>query len=258
VSEEQDARVQVALETPDWAVELSLPVPVEPAPIEAWLPFLHALADEAAGLAAQAAGRAGKSVSCRKGCAACCRQLIAVSLVEARALARLVAAIAEPRQSEIRARFAQAAQRLAEISAPEGVGVAAPDQDESPLIETAQQRLSAAWFAQQIACPFLEDEACSIHPSRPLVCREYQVTSPREGCSRLFKAPVERIETSVSLGPALARAAARIAEAPVAMIPLVMALQWSDRIEAVVSGRHDAMPMLEILLSEIGDWRIER
>jgi Fe-S-cluster containining protein len=258
VSDESGARIRIALETPDWRIESSLPVPVEPAPIETWLPFLHALSDEAARLAEQAAGRAGKRVSCRKGCAACCRQLVAISLVEARALARLVAEMPEPRQSEIRARFAQAAQRLAEISTPAGAAPADPNRKELPLIETDQQRLGAAWFALRIACPFLDDEACGIHPSRPLVCREYLVTSPPEACSRLFEIPVERIEASVSLGPSLARATARIAAVPVAMIPLVMALQWSDNIEAALSGEGEAVQMLEILLSEIGDWRIER
>ena len=32
-------------------------------------------------------------------------------------------------------------------------------------------------------CPFLEEESCSIHPDRPLVCREYLVTSPAELCA---------------------------------------------------------------------------
>jgi hypothetical protein len=36
-----------------------------------------------------------------------------------------------------------------------------------------------------VACPFLEDEACSIHADRPLSCREYLVTSPPELCAAL-------------------------------------------------------------------------
>jgi Fe-S-cluster containining protein len=258
LNERAGARIRIALETPDWAIESSLPAPAGPAPIEAWLPFLQALGEETARLAGQRAERAGKRVSCRRGCAACCRQLVAISLVEARALARLVTETPEPRQSEIRACFARAAQRLTEISAPGRDVSGQPETEELPLIETDQQRLSASWFALRIACPFLQDEACSIHASRPLVCREYQVTSPPEACARLFQAPVERIETSVSLGPSLARAAARIAGVPVTMIPLVMALQWSDKIEAALSGERDAFQMLEILLGEIGDWRIER
>jgi Fe-S-cluster containining protein len=255
---EGDARVRVDLRTADWAIEASLSVPTEPAPIDAWLPFLQALANKAAEAAEEAAARAGKRVSCKKGCGACCRQLIAVSLVEARALARLVAETPEPRQSEIRARFEQAARRLVELGA-RGRDVPGDlDSDEFRLIETDQQRLGAAWFRLQVACPFLESESCGIHPSRPLVCREYQVTSPSEACSRLYKVPVERIETSTRLGQSLARATAEIAGVEVAMIPLVMALRWSEQIEAALSGRHDSLRMLEILLGEIGDWRIEK
>ena len=40
-----------------------------------------------------------------------------------------------------------------------------------------------AYFALGIPCPFLEEESCSIHPDRPLVCREYLVTSPAELCA---------------------------------------------------------------------------
>jgi len=258
VTEGDGPLIRIDLKTPDWAVRASLSVPTEPAPIEAWLPFLHVLADKAAEAAGEAAERAGKRVSCRKGCAACCRQLIVISLVEAHALAKLVADMPEPRQSEIRARFAEAARRFAEISMAKRDISGDPDSDEFPLVESDDQRLGAAWFSRQIACPFLDDETCGIHPSRPLVCREYQVTSPSAACSRLYRAPVERIETSVQLGQSLARATAEIAGVPSAMIPLVMALQWSDRIDAALSGRRDAVGMLEILLGEIGDWRIEK
>lgn len=258
MSEANGAPIRIDLQTSDWAVQASLSVPTQPAPIETWLPFLQALADRAAEVAEEAAGRAGKRVSCKKGCAACCRQLIVISLVEARALAKFVADMPEPRQSEIRARFAQAARRFAEIGALERDISGDQDSVEFPLIETDRQRLGAAWFSRQIACPFLENESCGVYESRPLVCREYQVTSPSEACSRLYRVPVERIETSAPLGQSLARATGKIAGVPVAMIPLVMALQWSGKIDAALSGRHDAVRMLEMLLSEIGDWRIEK
>ena len=251
-------RLRLHLETPDWTSQLTLSVPSEPAPIETWLPLLHTLANQAAQLASEAAERAGKRVSCKKGCGACCRQLVAISLVEAGALAKLVAAMPEPRQSEIRQRFARAARRFAEISAPERGDAGGEAAVDSPLIESDRSNLGAAWFSQQIACPFLENESCAIHESRPLVCREYQVTSPSEGCARLYRGPVEPIDISVRLGQSLARATAEIASIPVATIPIVMALEWSGKIEAALSSRHDAIRMLEILLGEIGDWRIEK
>jgi Fe-S-cluster containining protein len=251
------ARIRIVLQTPDWSVEASLSVPTEPAPIEVWLPFLHAFANKAGQSAEEAVERAGKRISCKKGCGACCRQLVAISLVEAKALAQLVANMPEPRQSEIRDRFAKAARRF-EIGVLERDISADQNSVEFPLIESDHQRMGAAWFNLQIACPFLENESCSIHESRPLVCREYLVTSPSEGCSRLYREAVERVETSVHLGQSLARATAEITGLPVAMVPIMMALQWSEKIETALSGRHDAVRMLEILLGEIGDWRIEK
>ncbi|MGO8800391.1 MAG: YkgJ family cysteine cluster protein [Roseiarcus sp.] len=258
MDEADDAPIRIDLRTLDWAVQSQLSVPTQPAPIETWLPLLNALADHATQAAGQAAERAGKRVSCRKGCAACCRQLIVISLVEARALAKLVAEMPEPRQSDVRARFARSARRFVEIAARRRDAPGRRNAARSASIEADRRRLAAAWFAEQIACPLLEHELCGVHQARPLVCREYQVTSPSEACASLFREPVERVEVSAPIGPALARATATIAGVPEAMIPLVMALEWSDSIEAAVSGRHDAVWMLEILLGEIGDWRIDR
>ena len=250
--------VRIHVQTPDWAISSTLAVPAEPAPIEAWLPFLQSLASKSAQSAEDAAARDGKCVSCAKGCGACCRQLVAISLVEARGLARLVTDMPEPRQSEIRGRFAEALRRITESGVLERDFSNTETPAGEPLAETEHQRLGAAWFGLSVACPFLQDESCSIHESRPLVCREYQVTSPAAACSRLYKEPVERVEMSARLGQSLARATARIAGVSVAMIPLVMALQPSAEIDGVLAEPRDMIEMLEVILSEIGDWRIDQ
>ena len=48
------------------------------------------------------------------------------------------------------------------------------------------------WFLQ-MACPFLVDESCSIHPYRPVACREFNVTSPAEWCSEPFAHDVAKV-----------------------------------------------------------------
>ena len=47
----------------------------------------------------------------------------------------------------------------------------------------SDREVSTGYFALGVACPFLEEESCSIHAERPLVCREYLVTSPAERCA---------------------------------------------------------------------------
>src|SRR5450631_141294 len=145
------SQIRVHLQTPDWAVRSALFVSGEPTPIETWLPFLHLLANKSAESAAEGAARAGKRVSCKKGCGACCRQLVVISLVEARALARLVADMAEPRQGEVRRRFAAALRALRQGGVLDREFPSGPDREEFPLAETDDQRRAAAWFGLGVA-----------------------------------------------------------------------------------------------------------
>jgi Fe-S-cluster containining protein len=251
----QDVAIRVYLETPGWAVGAGLRIPGAPASLEVWLPFLQALASQIAAKAADTAAAAGRPVSCANGCGACCRQPVSITLIEARALAKLVAQMPAERQQEVRRRFAAGAARLAESGVlTRDHAAAAP---EFPLAETALQRLGAAWFALQIACPFLEDESCSIYEDRPLVCREHQVTSPASACSRLFREPVDRIELPVRIADALKRATARLAGVSSVTFPLMLSLDLAAEADEALAKPHDPRVMLETLLGEIGQWRIE-
>ncbi len=44
------------------------------------------------------------------------------------------------------------------------------------------RKLAIDYLYERIPCPFLEEERCSIYSIRPLICREYMVTSPPEHC----------------------------------------------------------------------------
>ncbi len=249
--------VRVHLKTKSWQLEAVLPVPDAPAPVGVWLPFLQALADQSATRAQAGVERAGLKVSCAKGCGACCRQLVAISLVEARALADLVEAMPEPRRGEIRARFQAAMTRARES------GVLERDYDDSaldaeyPLAESGVERLANAWFRLGVACPFLEEESCSIHAVRPLVCRQYLVTSPSEVCARLFVEPVDRVEISDRLPPRLAVALTKLSGVSTVTIPLAMSLEIPPDIDAAVTQPLDPLDSLKAILAEIGDWRLE-
>src|SRR5260370_34332825 len=54
------------------------------------------------------AAEAGKAVSCRKGCGACCRQLVPVSRTEGERLLQLVEAMPAERRAALAKRFAAA------------------------------------------------------------------------------------------------------------------------------------------------------
>jgi hypothetical protein len=79
-----------------------------------------------------------------------------------------------------------------------------------------------------IPCPFLEEESCSIHPDRPIPCREYLVTSPAVECAR----PTAETVHCVPLPMKVSRAALRLeepglGERVVPWVPLTLAPDWA-------------------------------
>ena len=85
---------------------LSLQVPVGPVALDALVPTARALSSRVTLRVLASEEAQGRSVSCAKGCGDCCRQLVPVSSLEARMVARLVDAMEPGRRARVRARFA--------------------------------------------------------------------------------------------------------------------------------------------------------
>ena len=155
------------------------------------------------------AAEAGKAISCRKGCGACCRQLVPVSRTEGERLLQLVEAMPAERRDVLKGRFAAAEAAIEATGLKERKG-------------RSDRELSTAYFAMGVPCPFLEEESCSIHPERPLVCREYLVTSPAELCA----GPKQEGVTPVAV-PKVSLAARGLQEDGDDWFPLAMLMAWS-------------------------------
>jgi Fe-S-cluster containining protein len=94
--------------------------------------------------------------ACKAGCSFCCSALVALSPLEAIALARHVAA-----HPDLAQRLREAAKRR-------------PPQD------------VAGWWRARLVCPFLEKKSCAVYDQRPLSCRA--VLSPsRTSCESHWK-----------------------------------------------------------------------
>lgn len=170
-------RARLKLTVGDLAIDTTIAVPAAPSPPEAVLPTLQNLINTVVAAAEAREARAGREISCRKGCGACCRQLVPVSRTESRAIRALVARQPEERRQVLQQRFEQATRKLREA------GLADVLLDPAQRRDRPDREISLAYFAQRIPCPFLEDESCSIHADRPLACREYLVTSPASACA---------------------------------------------------------------------------
>jgi Fe-S-cluster containining protein len=126
---------------------------------------------------------AGGAVSCQAGCAACCRQLVVVSPLEALAIERHVRSAdraqrrrweaAHARHSRALSRQPALMRRLQAFRAARGY-----------LSPGEGDRLEREYWAAQLPCPFLEKERCTIYPVRPFACREHFAVTPPEQCAR--------------------------------------------------------------------------
>ncbi len=182
----------------DEQMALTVTVPAVPTPLAALLPVFYRLSSALAERGAARAAEQGRTVSCSAGCGACCRQPVPLAPAEARALAAFVADLPEPQQTHVRARFAAAQAAFAAAGVPvRGDNIFGPTQ--------ADMRVRvAAYMAAHVACPFLEDESCSIYPERPTICREYLVTSPPENCALPEPETIARVELVGSVSTAVA------------------------------------------------------
>jgi Fe-S-cluster containining protein len=213
------------------AMQLRMSVPAGPTrPVEL-LPILRSLTDSIVSAAVEQATRSGQTVSCCKGCGACCRQIVPLSETEARKIRDLVATLPEPRRAEILSRFAAARERLEQAGLIEIL--LAPERAEPEQIKT----LILEYFRLGIPCPFLEEESCSIHPDRPVPCREYLVVSPAENCARLNPETVRPLKMPLEVSTALQRFDADEGKLANHWIPMTLALEWAEAHPDVSAAR---------------------
>jgi Fe-S-cluster containining protein len=150
--------------------------------------------------------------------------LVPVAEVEARRLFEVVEAMPEPRRSQIRERFAAAVRKLTDA------GLSTKLRKTDQLTDEAFRELIELYFHQQVACPFLENESCSIYDERPISCREYLVTSPPANCARRNDQAIDRVRIPLPIFNALARV-----QVPPGKhlnerwVPLTYALAWAEK-----------------------------
>src|SRR5438132_7183292 len=213
---------EVVLGSADWQMQAKLTVPAGRTHLRTLLPMVQALTDSVVGAAVKTTEEQGQTISCQKGCGACCRQLVPIAEVEARRIREVVDEMPEPRRSTVLARFAQARDRLHDA------GLLDKLSQPSLLAEGELRSIGLDYFRQGIPCPFLEEESCSIYADRPLACREYLVTSPAEHCADPSPEAVRCVKLPLRIWPGLARMD-KVPEGAkyIRWVPLILAPEWA-------------------------------
>jgi len=185
------------------------------------LPIIQKLDSAIVDGIAERAKEMGTPVSCRAGCAACCRQMVPVSLFEAEALTAWINTLPEEHRNRLQERFHRALSALRDAGVIDKIL-----NSDWALGQEQATNMAIDYFHAGVPCPFLEDENCSIHPIRPLSCREYIVTSPPELCRDPSVHQVSGVELPVKLSRALFAFGQKMEHDPRGWIPLVFLLAW--------------------------------
>lgn len=212
----------IALVLDDQSLQMQMTVPAGLATPGQLLNLLRGLTDAVVDSAMERSAAQGQPISCRKGCGACCRQLVPIAPAEAHRLKKVVESMPEPRRGEVLRRFEAGQSTLATSGMLERLRTPAS------MDESSRRELGIDYFRHGVACPFLEDESCSIYAERPLACREYLVTSPPEHCVQPTPDNIDCLPLAAHVSRALRALEAQQQPRRAPWVPLIIALDWAS------------------------------
>lgn len=239
----------IRLDLPEGNIEAEIVVPDGNTRLVVLTFKMLGISSTVADMATLAAAKYGREVSCKKGCGACCCQLVPLSPPEAAMIFEFVSTMPELMKNQVTEAFTAAISHLRKTKLLKKLESL---QDPS-LSKQAYNAIAKEYFKARIDCPFLVNDCCSIHEVRPSMCREYLVTSPADNCKYPEAGGISRLPVSIRLSEALARVWATISGEHVQVVPLVLALKWTAENEQVRSAAGDSLQLLDSLLGHLSE-----
>lgn len=232
MSDEEWVTGTVAFAVRGIPIQMELKVPAAPVKPQRMLPVFQNMADMFVDLSTGGMTGAGVNVSCKAGCDACCYHPVPISETELYNLAELVENMPEPRRSEVKQCFSDAVKHFESIGWFEKIKEAGKNSATDEPDRAAEQvnELALEYIKEHVACPFLENRSCSIYEKRPLVCREYMVTSPAENCYKPTAETIKKVQIFVHTSKSLRRVGTTGNFKGMGGIPLIRALELAEKV----------------------------
>ena len=209
----------VTLKIGDVPVRLTVTVPNKRTKQDILLPFLRELDQKSEDIAIANVTARGHSISCTNGCSACCYQLIPLNQIEVRYIVKFIERMPKNSRQKIQNRFAEAYTKI------QDAGIL-DDLMNSGQISENLTEFALKYFDLGIACPFLEDNSCSIYKERPLRCREYLVTNPAIHCAKPTKETIQLVPFPVRMSKLLSKLNQPWTKYATHWVPLSLLLAW--------------------------------
>lgn len=189
------------------------------------------------------------TVLCHKGCNQCCRQLVPISIPEAFYLKHFIQSLSDIRRNRIDTKLTTVLNHL---------DTAGIFNQQTGFIN--YRNIDTAYFDLNVSCPFLEDGCCGIYKHRPLVCREYNVSSDPQYCTDPYQKEIEKVKIKRNMSALVAAFAGRLYGLPPHPIPLVLFQHWAEQNKALENVKRPGIWLFERIadaLSSLNDEELE-
>lgn len=160
-------------------IELSLPVPAGQVSFVDVLPQLYAIGDAVIARSLKDYASEGKRPSCAAGCGHCCHFSFGIGYYEALGLLRLIEGMPQGKRRFVLQGMQENIVKLRKRGLLEKIENVYADEN---CTAEDKKYYTETYRKLNLACPFLMNDRCGIYEYRPMVCREYVVTSPAENC----------------------------------------------------------------------------
>jgi len=189
------------------------------------VPLARTICTKITDVVLQSVSSNGGQIACRKGCLACCRHLIPLSVPEAFRLNEEIAAATGRRRESVWKTCLHAARQILDRKPPIPL---MPQTAEASPASSVDLNLVSKWYRDfKLDCPFLHNGVCTIYEQRPLACREHYVTGSAKACREERCCP-EVLEMPVQVPNALGKLASELEGTSVEAVILPLALVWCE------------------------------
>ncbi len=239
VTKRVEAQVPLGQEILRFSAEIS----DEPVQVHDLLPLFQDITNRVVSVGIQGVEAQGQQISCRSGCGACCSQLVPISRAEGYALLTFIDQMPEDRQEAVKTSFAHNLQRFQASGLSQDLEYAFRENDRTVL-----RRVGLDYFKLNLPCPFLHDQSCSIHPVRPISCREFLVVSNPRHCSEPSPETIRNVVLPAQVSKIVYEMCYQHQGQVRGFLPMTLLYQQ----EAELRGAHPGVPASELVSEFFG------
>jgi Fe-S-cluster containining protein len=205
-----DPQVAFSIKTdPKLNKSIELTIPDKLVCIAEIVPFVHFIADQ---IVKTAIDHSSLPITCGKGCGVCCNQLVPLSIPEVFFIVEQLRVMPPQERFPILSRFDVTEKQLIASNFIQTLRTIDQIRNDRTIAEH--------YFNMNIQCPFLDEQSCTIHPWRPVVCREFNALSEPKLCADPFNNKISSISYIQRPSSILAKLFSMITDTAPTLIPM--------------------------------------